>query len=110
MLGAGTVGLLVAAMARVYGASKIVIADIDQGRLDFAVEHSFADIAHIVKTKKGDSIDEDLKIAKETAMAIALVGIRIDGEMMEFDAVFECTGVPSCAQTAIYVSHFVISL
>ena len=97
VLGAGAVGLLCAAVAKVKGAGKIIIADIDAGRLDFAVENGFAHASYLVPMKRGKDVDENLAIAKETAAAIGEV--ESAGEV---DTVFECTGVPSCVQAAIY--------
>lgn len=104
VFGAGAVGLLVAAMAKISGAGTVVIADIDQGRVDFAVKNNFADRAFTVPMKRGNTIEEQLEIAKETAAAIGKTPRGSAGEVGEVDAVFECTGVPSCVQASIYVS------
>jgi len=72
--------------------------------VDFAVQNGFAHTAYTVPMKRGKDIDESLEIAKETAAAIAGLK-RGNGEAVgEVDAVFECTGVPSCVQASIYVS------
>lgn len=42
VVGAGAVGLLVGAMAKLSGASRIIITDINQGRVDFAIKEGFA--------------------------------------------------------------------
>lgn len=99
--GAGAVGLLCAAVAKVKGAGKVIIADIDQGRLDFAVQNGFAHASYLVPMKRGKDMDENLAIAKETAAAIGKVE-----NVGEVDVVFECTGVPSCVQAGIFVSWF----
>ena len=107
VLGAGAIGLLTAAMARIGGAIDVVIADVDQGRLDFAVANDFAHASYTVPlARDGQTLDEALDFARATAAAAAAVtGGAVDATAPpEFDAVFECTGVPSCAQTAIYVS------
>lgn len=88
-----------AAVAKLRGAGKIIIADIDAGRLAFAVENGFAHSSYTVPMKRGKDIDESLQIAKETATEIG----KVDG-VGEVDVVFECTGVPSCVQAGIYVS------
>ncbi|KAF2721020.1 GroES-like protein [Polychaeton citri CBS 116435] len=97
VFGAGAVGLLCAAVAKVKGAAKVIIADIDAGRLDFAVRNGFADTSYCVPMKRGKDIDENLAIAKETA---AVIG-KVDG-IGEVDVVFEATGVPSCVQAGIF--------
>lgn len=98
VFGAGAVGLLCAAVAKLRGAGKIIIADIDAGRLDFAVKNGFADTSYTVPMKRGKDTDENLSIAKETATEIG----KVDG-IGEVDVTFECTGVPSCVQAGIYV-------
>ncbi|KAI9717009.1 MAG: hypothetical protein M1812_004944 [Candelaria pacifica] len=102
VFGAGAVGLLCAAMARVTGASTVVIADIDQGRIDFAVKNEFAHRSFLVPKKRGQSIEERLEIAKEVAGLAADVDKVQNGKVGEVDAVFECTGVEACLQAAIY--------
>ena len=108
VFGAGAVGLLVAAVARIKGAKTVVIADIDEGRVEFAVENGFADRAFVVPLRRGKDIEDSLAIAKELAASICKVK-KVDGEDVgELDAVFECTGVPACLQAAIYVRRYAI--
>jgi L-iditol 2-dehydrogenase len=104
VFGAGAVGLLVAAMAKIQGAGTVVIADIDAGRLQFAVDNKFAHRSYTVPMKRGSTIEEQLEIAKEVAAELGKQTKESGGEVGEVDAVFECTGVPSCVQAAIYVS------
>jgi L-iditol 2-dehydrogenase len=105
IFGAGAVGLLCAAMAKVCGAKTVIIADIQAERLDFAVQNKFADAKIVVPMKRPQSIEDKLSFAKEVAeMAKAASGVG------EVDAVFECTGVESCLQAAIYVSANAISV
>lgn len=91
--------MLCAAVAILKGASKVIIADIDAGRLEFAKQNGFAHATYLVPMKRGEDIDETLSIAKATASEVS----KIDGDE-DFDIVFECTGVPSCVQAGIYVS------
>ena len=70
IFGAGAVGLLCAYVARHRGARHIVIADIDRGRVDFAVKGGWADQGYVVPLRKGSTIEEKLAIAKETASTI----------------------------------------
>lgn len=104
VFGAGAVGLLAAAVAKVKGAKTVVIADIDAGRVDFAVENGFAHKGFTVPMKRGKDTDENLAIAKETASSIGEVSDRESQAVGEVDVVFECTGVPACVQAGIYVS------
>ena len=103
MFGAGAIGLLVAAVAKLSDAGEVVIADLDRGRLDFAVQNRFADRAYEVPMKQGGSVDENLGIAKASASAIGKVQTSAGGALGEPDVSFDCTGVPSCVQTSIYV-------
>jgi L-iditol 2-dehydrogenase len=96
VLGAGPVGLLLAAMLRVEKASKITIADIEQQRVDFATVNGFADRGVVVPRTGTPSDDTTTKLNNAKKTAELLTG----GE--EFDAVFECTGIESCVQSAIY--------
>ena len=53
VFGAGAVGLLAAAVAKSKGAKTVLIADIDAGRVDFAVKNGFADRGFTVPPKRG---------------------------------------------------------
>jgi threonine dehydrogenase-like Zn-dependent dehydrogenase len=103
VFGAGAVGLLVAAMAKISGAGTVVIADIDAGRVQFAVDNKFAHKNYTVPMKRGNTIEEQLEIAKEVAAEVEKITKESGGEIGEVDAVFECTGVPSCVQASIFV-------
>ncbi|KAI1197904.1 sorbitol dehydrogenase [Nemania serpens] len=48
VMGAGTVGLLTAAMARQSGCTSVIIADVDAGRVDYALKHGFATRGFVV--------------------------------------------------------------
>lgn len=86
-------------MCRYNGSKTVVIADIQADRVDFAVQNGFADQKIVVPMKRFTEIADKLAFAKEVAeMAKGVSGVG------EVDAVFECTGVESCLQAAIYVS------
>lgn len=99
VLGAGAVGLLCCAVAKVLGAKRVVVADINADRVQWAKERGFADAGVVVPMKRPEGIEAKLEFAKEVA---GLVGAELDGS--EVDVTFECTGVESCLQAAIYVS------
>ncbi|TVY19673.1 Sorbitol dehydrogenase [Lachnellula arida] len=48
VIGAGTVGLLVAAMARQSGCTIVTIVDVDEGRVEYAVSKGFATHGYVV--------------------------------------------------------------
>lgn len=99
VIGAGAVGLLVAAMLRVEKASSITIADIEASRVSFATDHGFADAGVVVPRKRpeNDSSEAKLALAQETS---TLLRGGQTGE--QYDTVFECTGVETCVQAALY--------
>lgn len=97
VLGAGAVGLLCCAVSKVLGAKTVVVADINADRVQWAVDKGFADAKVVVPMKRPDGVEAKLAFAQEVA---ALVG----KEASEVDVTFECTGVESCLQAAIYVS------
>lgn len=82
----------------VAGPSDVTIADIQAERVKFAVNNGFAHCGLVVPCKRGQDIREELQIAKVTAAQAAG-----SASLGEFDIVFECTGVESCTQAAIYV-------
>lgn len=102
IFGAGTIGLLCAAMSMVTGASKIVVADIRQERVAFATENGFAHKVITVPFRRGHTIDEKMEIARHTA---ALATEVSQEAASGFDVVIECTGAEACTQAAIYVSR-----
>lgn len=105
VFGAGAVGLLCALAARAEGCQDVVMVDIDEGRLGFALEHGFASVMHVVKPKNGETVEDRMAIAKATAMEIGELKWP-DGEPIgRVQRTFECTGAESCLQSSIYVSE-----
>ena len=110
IFGAGTVGLLCAAMSKLNGSNNVIIADVQEQRTSFAVKHGFAHEGFTVPFQKGNIIEEKLQIAQTTA---ALAGRARGGpneNTAKFDTVFECTGVEACTQAAIYVGFLELKL
>ena len=98
IFGAGAMGLLCAAMCRISGVKTVIIADIQEDRLDFAIENKFADAKVVVPMKRFEVIEDKLNFAKEVAELV-----KQAPDASEVDTVFECTGVESCLQASIYV-------
>ncbi|KAK7972596.1 chaperonin 10-like protein [Apiospora saccharicola] len=67
VLGAGAVGLLCAAACKASGAKAVIIADIQEDRVNFAVENGFADVAIVVPMARPQTIEDKLAYAKELA-------------------------------------------
>jgi L-iditol 2-dehydrogenase len=86
-------------MCKYLGAKTVVIADIQADRVDFALQNKFADAKIVVPMKRYTEIQEKLAFAKDVAEMV-----KVESGVGEVDAVFECTGVESCLQAAIYVS------
>jgi len=92
VFGAGAVGLLVAAVAKMEGCENVVIADIDQGRVDFAVKNGFAHRGFTVPMRRGEGIEEELEIARENAKSIGECSLEVDRTLGQVDAVFAGCG------------------
>ncbi|KAK0642769.1 putative D-xylulose reductase A [Lasiodiplodia hormozganensis] len=100
VIGAGAVGLLCAATAKGSGYGRVVMADIAQNRLAFALENGFADETVTLHARQPQSLGEGLAFAKEDA-----AGLVAKNHGDKFARVFECTGVEGCVRTAIHVSY-----
>lgn len=108
VFGAGPVGLLCAVAAQAAGFRHIAMCDIDQGRLGFAESEGFASVTYLVKPKKCDSLEEKLAVAKEVAADIAALKLPDGSTFGQAATTFECTGIESSIQAAIYVSRLVV--
>ncbi|KAK8005565.1 hypothetical protein PG990_011602 [Apiospora arundinis] len=104
VLGAGAVGLLCAAACKASGAKTVIIADIQEDRVNFAVQNGFADVAIVVPMARPQTIEDKLVYAKELAGRVASSKVG-EEEVGEVGVTFECTGVESCMQTAIYATQ-----
>lgn len=107
VLGAGAVGLLCCAVSKVRGAGKVVVADINADRVGWALAKGFADAGVVVPLgARPEGIQEKLKVAQELAALVAAAEVKSGkgGVVGDVDISFECTGVESCMQAAIYVS------
>lgn len=89
VMGSGTVGLLCAAVAKAFGAAKIVIVDILDKKLDFA--KAFLECHTFKPDTKVPAVDNAAKIMAE---------IDVDEGV---DAVLEASGAESSIQTGIHV-------
>jgi L-iditol 2-dehydrogenase len=103
VFGAGTVGLLCAALSRALSNAKVIIADIQEERVKFAVDNGFADMSVVVPIKRPDTIEAKLEFAKQVAESVKS-RIHKGKPLGEVSATFECTGVEACLQASIYVS------
>jgi L-iditol 2-dehydrogenase len=110
VFGAGTIGILTAAMAILSGATNVTIADIDAARVQFAVQNRFATNGFVVSIPAHCSTTEEkLEAARclgNDAVEAACSGCRdaIDEDLRGADVVFDCTGKEVCIQAGLYVS------
>lgn len=105
VFGAGTVGLLTAAMAKVSGATTVVIADIDYGRINYALANGFAHKGYIVTPQvQATETADKFPVAKELAADIMQIASLNDAEFEGADVTFDCTGKEVCMQAGLYVS------
>lgn len=100
VFGAGAIGLLTAAVLQARGMSDVVVADIDETRLKIALDLGLATTTFLIpmkprKTDITEILADAQALAKDISASVGVAG---------FERVFECTGVPSCVQTGIYVS------
>jgi L-iditol 2-dehydrogenase len=105
VFGAGTVGMLTAAMAKMSGATTVVIADVDHGRVNYALQNGFAHKGYIVTPREhGKDTSENLVIAKELASDVMQIASLNDVDFEGADVTFDCTGKEICMQAGLFVS------
>lgn len=92
VFGAGTVGLLCAAVAKCMGARKIVVVDINQERLAFAKEY--------IKGCGGFCPEQEKTSAEDTAQAMIA---QNDLNKRGATVVLEATGHETCINAGIHV-------
>jgi L-iditol 2-dehydrogenase len=106
VFGAGTVGLLVAAMAKMSGATTVLITDIDAGRVNYALQNGFATKGYTVKPRRHlTSVAEKLAAAKDVASEVVDLASADEPDFEGADVTFDCTGKEICMQAGLYVSH-----
>jgi L-iditol 2-dehydrogenase len=95
VVGAGTIGQLVAFAAKKAGAQSTVICDISDTRVNFALDSGFADSGVVLKP---------VKRADNAALA-NVEQVRNATGKSGFDHVFECTSVELCVQMAYHSTN-----
>ncbi|KAL1875727.1 hypothetical protein VTK73DRAFT_9916 [Phialemonium thermophilum] len=104
VFGAGAVGLMCAVAARADGCQDVAMVDIDRGRLAFALRHGFASVVYAAEPKRGESLQEKLDIARETATEVEKLEWPHGEPVGRLQRTFECTGAESCVQSSIYAT------
>ncbi|KAJ5767289.1 uncharacterized protein N7511_004905 [Penicillium nucicola] len=118
VFGAGAIGLLIAgALAASENFTSILVADIDERRLDIAKSLGLGlktaliprgDPANPPPAKDAPHAEQTayaLATAQSVAAALAAAASSESGlSMPGFSRVYDCTGVPACVQAGIYAS------
>ncbi|KAG9240652.1 hypothetical protein BJ878DRAFT_536995 [Calycina marina] len=122
VIGAVTVGLLLATVARQYACTLITIAGVDHGRVNYSIEKGLATQGDVVPdtssphglmtpvfTYRGICISMKLDVAKSQASEFLTVSasddVQEDDEEVGVDVTFEYTGKEACIQTALYTAR-----
>lgn len=105
IIGAGAIGLLCALAARRSGCKHIAITDIVEDRVQFALENTYADVGRVASGQRSNTLEDSLNMAKSDAEAVAKLKLPGGALFGPADYTFECTGVESCVQAAVFVSQ-----
>lgn len=97
--GCGTVGLLCMAVARVFGASRIIAVDNNSARLDFASRYITCDVFEPAAPLPGES-----KIAYSKRSSAVLKNLFKDGIGTGSDSVVDATGAETCIQMGLMMT------
>lgn len=87
VFGAGPVGLLCCAVAKAYGAKKIVTVDINEDRLKFALDYA---ATHAFRSQRESPEESANRMIKECDLGYGA------------DVIIDASGAEVCIQTAIY--------
>jgi len=83
VFGAGPIGLLRCAVARSYGAEKVIAVDINKSRLDFAKAYAATDVCD-AKTLSEGTVEEAAKtLAKQTNLREGVADIIVEASGVE---------------------------
>ncbi|KAF4544696.1 putative sorbitol dehydrogenase protein [Lasiodiplodia theobromae] len=106
VFGAGTVGLLTAAMAKMSGATTVLIADVDIGRVEYALRNGFATRGYVVSTgPQPQETSKKLAAAKSLANEIVEIACAGDPDAEGADVSFDCTGKEVCMQAGLFATR-----
>jgi D-xylulose reductase len=98
VFGCGPIGVMCQAVAKAYGAKKVIGVDIVQSRLDFAKTFAADDVYLAPRPEEGsDPVEHQAKVADMIKEQFGL------GEGP--DVVLECTGAEPCIQTGVFVTR-----
>ncbi|CAO1637453.1 unnamed protein product [Parajaminaea phylloscopi] len=104
VFGAGPIGLLCAAVARAYGAKRVVVVDVVDSKLTFAKSFCADAVFKPSLPKDGETpVAASERNAQDLLASEACTDdIRSRGG---FDLVLECTGAEPCVQTGLFAAR-----
>ncbi|KAL4933997.1 chaperonin 10-like protein [Aspergillus undulatus] len=100
IFGCGPLGLLVIATAKAYGVRKILVFDIEQSRIDFALEYG-ADIG--VLSPSNPSSETTDPLTHVTTFTDSIIKEHNLGHGQGVDISIKASGAESCAQMALTI-------
>ncbi|PWN28480.1 putative xylitol dehydrogenase [Jaminaea rosea] len=104
VFGAGPIGLLCAAVARAFGAKRVVVIDVVDSKLQFARSFCADSVYKPSLPKEGET-----PIAASERNANELLGSDASSEDIRskggFDLVLECTGAEPCVQMGLFAAR-----
>lgn len=104
VFGAGPIGLLSAAVARAYGARRVVVVDIVDSKLEFAKAFCADAVYKPSAPKEGETrIQCSERNANELIASAEVSGLDVQ-QKGGYDLVLECTGAEPCVQLGLFAA------
>lgn len=92
-------------MAKMSGATTVVIVDVDHGRIEYALSNGFAHKGFVVPSRRNaGETSGQFDAAKELSENVLQVASLNDIDFEGADVTFDCTGKEICMQAGLFVS------
>ncbi|TID15165.1 GroES-like protein [Venturia nashicola] len=109
VFGAGSVGLLVAAMAKLSGATTVVIVDINAERVKYALDNNFATKGYVAlhsgHSERAETTVDHFEEARTLASGVVSRACADETDAEGADVTFDCTGKEVCMQAGLYATR-----
>ncbi|KKY22976.1 putative sorbitol dehydrogenase [Diplodia seriata] len=93
-------------MAKMSGATTVLIADIDIGRIEYALRNGFATRGYVVSTgPQPQETSEKLAAAKAFADDVIEIACAGEPDAEGADITFDCTGKETCMQAGLFATR-----
>ncbi|KAI9706757.1 MAG: hypothetical protein M1820_004727 [Bogoriella megaspora] len=93
-------------MAKISGATTVLISDVDSGRVEYALHNGFATKGYInTRTSPLTELHDKLNAAKETASDVIEIACADQPDAEGADVTFDCTGKEICMQAGLYATR-----